>query len=200
MTAEAIARVTTALQARLQAALTAAADPGQVFVGPFDDPLAQAATLSVFPYRIVPNASLRNTEHLVPTAGSPPYALYRNALPLDVYYLVSVGSRPSASEEPLLRVLGYAIQALQVDPVLPSVTVTPSSMHVARGPDAVRVTFEPLSTDEIGRLWALFPTANYRTSVAYVVSPVWIDPPDQDTLGPPVVQDALNAGNGPVAT
>ena len=80
MTAEAISRVTSALQARLQAALVAAADPGSVFVGPFDDPQAQAASLSVFPYRIVPNASLRNTEHRVPSPTSPPpYIVYRDA-------------------------------------------------------------------------------------------------------------------------
>jgi len=98
MSAEAISRVTAALQARLQAALVAAADPGTVFVGPFDDPQAQAASLSLFPYRIVPNASLRNTVHRVPSAAPPPpYVEHRDSLPLDVYYLISVGSRPGTS-------------------------------------------------------------------------------------------------------
>jgi hypothetical protein len=197
MTADAISRVTTALQARLQAALVAAADPGTVFVGPFDDPQAQAASLSLFPYRIVPNASLRNTEHRVPSpTPPPPYVVYRDALPLDLYYLVSVGSRPGASEEPLLRVLGFAIQALQTSPDLPGATLTAGGMHVSLEPDVVRVTFEPLSTDEISRIWALFPTANYRTSVAYLVSPVWIDPPTLPAAAAPVLQDGLGAGQG----
>ena len=197
MTAEAISRVTSALQARLQAALVAAADPGSVFVGPFDDPQAQAASLSVFPYRIVPNASLRNTEHRVPSPTSPPpYIVYRDALPLDVYYLISVGSRPGLSEEPLLRVLGFAIQALQTTPELPGTTVTAGGMHVSLEPDVVRVTFEPLGTDEISRIWALFPTANYRTSVAYVASPVWIDPLAPAVLAAPVLQDRMGSGQG----
>jgi hypothetical protein len=202
MTADAIARVTAALQARLQGALIAAADPGNVFVGPFDDPQAQAASLSLFPYRIVPNASLRNTEHRVPSPTPPPPTIvYRDALPLDLYYLVSVGSRPGTSEEPLLRVLGFAIQALQSNPDLPGATVTAGGMHVSLEPDVVRVTFEPLSTDEISRIWALFPTANYRTSVAYVVSPVWIDPPAPPLVASPVLLDRLKAGQGaPLAT
>jgi hypothetical protein len=196
MSADAIARVTTALQARLQAALVAASDPGSVFVGPFDDPQAQAASLSLFPYRIVPNASLRNTEHRVPAPTPPPPTItYRDALPLDLYYLVSVGSRPGASEEPLLRVLGFAIQSLQIEPDLPAATVTPSSMSVSLEPDPVRVTFEPLSTDEISRIWALWPTANYRTSLAYLVSPVWIDPPQPPAVAAPVLRDSLGAGH-----
>lgn len=197
MTADAIARVTGALQARLQAALVAASDPGGVFVGPFDDPQAQAATLSLFPYRIVPNASLRNTEHRVPVASPPPPSIvYRDALPLDLYYLISVGSRPGTSEEPLLRALGFAIQALQVEPDLPAATVTSGGMQVSLEPDPVRVTFEPLSTDEVSRIWALFPTANYRTSVAYLVSPVWIDPPTPPIVAAPVLQDRLLAAKG----
>jgi hypothetical protein len=201
MTAEAISRVTSALQARLQAALVASdplnPSPGNVFVGPFDDPHAQAAALSLFPYRIVPNASLRNTEHRVPSPTSPPpYIVYRDALPLDVYYLISVGSRPGFSEEPLLRVLGFAIQALQMTPELPGTTVTAGGIHVSLEPDVVRVTLEPLGTDEISRIWALFPTANYRTSVAYVASPVWIDPVAPAVLAAPVVQDRLGSGQG----
>ena len=41
----------------------------------------------------------------------------------------------------------------------------------------MQVSLEPLSTEEMSRIWTLFPTANYRTSVAYIASPVWIDPP-----------------------
>lgn len=196
MSAEAISRVTTALQARLQGAVAAAADPGSVFVGPFDDPQAKAAPLSVFPYRIVPNASLRNTVHRVRSSSPPPpYIEHRDSLPLDVYYLVSVGSRPGTSEEPLLRVLGFAIQTLQRDPELPASTVTTGGMNVSLGSDPVRVTFEPLTTDEMSRVWALFPVANYRTSVAYLVSPVWIDPPAAPDAALPVIDDRLRAAS-----
>jgi len=200
MTPDAISRVTSALQARLEAALVAASDGGKVFVGPLDDAESQAASLTLFPYRIVPNASLRNTEHRVPSATPPPpYIVYRDALPLDLYYLISVGARPGAPKGPLLDVLGtlgYAIQELQVRPDLPGATVTSGGTPVSLEPDPVRVTMEPLTTDEIGRLWALFPTVNYRTSVAYVASPVWIDPPLALPAAARVLQDQLRAGAG----
>lgn len=194
MSADALFRVTEAIRSRLQAALVAAGDPGSVFIGPLDDPDAAGASLILFLYRMVPNASLRNTEHRVPSASPPPpYVTHRDALPLDLYYLITVGTRPGAGEEPLLRVLGFVIQALQGAPELPGAVVTPGGMRISLEPDVVRVTFEPLSTDEISRIWALFPTANYRTSIAYLASPVWIDPPTLAVPASRVLQDTLRA-------
>ena len=200
MTPDAIARVTAALQARLEAALIAASDTGKVFVGPLDDAESQAASLTLFPYRIVPNPSLRNTEHRVPApTGAPPYIVYRDAVPLDLYYLISVGARPGTPKGPLLDVLGvlgYAIQELHSNPDLPGASMSSGGTPISLEPDPVRMTMEPLTTDEIGRLWALFPTVNYRPSVAYVASPVWIDPPTVPTAAARVLQDRLRAAPG----
>jgi hypothetical protein len=184
MNGDAIFRVTQAMQARLKQALVVSGDPGTVFVGPLDDPDAQGASLILFLYRIVPCANLRNNEHRVVAPGAPPAAIvYRNAFPLDLYYLVTIGTRPGTSEETLLRTLGYAIRELHVDPQLVGATV---------GHETIHVSFEPLTTDEASRIWQLFPTANYRTSVSYLATPVWIDPPLPPT-GAPVVRDTLRA-------
>jgi hypothetical protein len=59
----------------------------------------------------------------------------------------------------------------------------------------VRVTLEPLTTEEASRIWTLFPTANYRTSIAYLATPVWIDPPQATPLAAPVREDQLVAGS-----
>jgi hypothetical protein len=186
MSAEAIFRVTQALRARLQAALTAAGDPGSVFVGPLDDPDAGGASLILFLYRIMPNATLRNREHRVPSDTPPPQVLvFKNALPLDLYFLVTVGTRPGGSEEPLLRTLGFAMRALNTETDL---------VGAAVGHETVHVSLEPLSTEETSRIWALFPTANYRTSIAYLATPVWIDPPAPQHEAMRVGQDSLQAG------
>lgn len=187
MSAEAIFRVTQALRSRLQQAVIAAGDPGSVFVGPLDDPDAPGASLILFLYRIAPSASLRNREHVVPSPTPPPAEIvFRNALPLDLYFLLTVGTRAGLSEEPLLRVLGYAMQALQREPELTGPLLDYQAVHLS---------LEPLSTDESSRIWQLFPTANYRTSVAYVATPVWIDPPMPLAAAGPVVQDDLLAGS-----
>lgn len=185
MSADAILRVTEALRDRLEAALALSGVPGTVFVGPLDDVDASSAALILFLYRIVPNPSLRNREHRVTTGGTPPVKVFRNALPLDLYYLVTVGTKPGASEETPLRALGFVMQALQTEPVL---TGAPVSQ------ETVRLTLEPLLTEEASRIWALFPNANYRTSVAYLASPVWLDPATIEPEAEPVVHDELQGG------
>jgi uncharacterized protein DUF4255 len=183
MKADAILRVTVALKKRLEDALTDALIPGTVFVGPLDDADASGAALILFLYRIVPSATLRNREHRVPSIV-PPVQVFRNALPLDLYYLITVGT-VSGPEETPLHSLGVAIQALQGDPDLAGTAVNQETVHV---------TIEPLTTDEAGRIWALFPNANYRTSVAYLATPVWIDPERPEGVAAAVVEDRLGAG------
>lgn len=185
MKADAILRVTESLRKRLEAALVSSGTPGTVFVGPLDDAEASGAALVLFLYRIVPNANLRNREHRPPSSLAPPI-VYQNSLPLDLYYLITVGTTSEATEETPLRWLGYAIQAIQAEPDLTGSAV---------GQETVHVTLEPLSTEEASRIWALFPTANYRTSVAYLATPVWLDPPDALSLAVPVVDDRLFAGS-----
>lgn len=186
MKADAILRVTEALRDRLQAALLSSGIPGNVFVGPLDDADSSGAPLILFLYRVVPSPTLRNREHRVVAASPPPTTIvFHNSLPLDLYFLVTVGTTPGSSEETLLRALGFAMQELQGNPDLTG---------AALAHETVRVTLEPLTTDEASRIWALFPNANYRTSVAYLATPVWIDPPQAEPAARPVLQDRLDAG------
>jgi len=181
---DAIKLVTDALRKRLEIALTRSTIPGTVFVGPLDDADASGAALVLFLFRLVPNAHLRNRDHTIVTSTPPPI-IFRNSLPLDLYFLVTVGTIPGSSEETLLTALGFAMQELQMDPELTG----PAINH-----QAVHVSLEPLTTEESSRIWALFPTANYRTSVAYLATPVWIDPDLPTALAEPVVEDQLLAG------
>jgi hypothetical protein len=185
MKADAILRVTEALRERLRVALAASGVPGTVFVGPLDDADATGAALVLFLYRIVPNPSLRNRERRVPSTLGQGVDVFQNSLPLDLHFLLTVGTTPSSSEETLLRALGFAMQGLQIEPDLTGSPVN----H-----ETVRVTLEPLSIDDTSRIWALFPTANYRTSVNYLATPVWIDPPGPVPGAAPVVEDRLLAG------
>jgi hypothetical protein len=189
--ADGILRVTDAIRDRLTDALTAAGIPGPVFVGPLDDPAANAAALVLFLYRVIPTPSLRNRDHRVATGGVPPIEIYRNALPLDLYFLLTVGTIPGGSGDTPLLGLGCAMQALQATPELSGSTVSQ---------ETVRLSVEPLTTEETSRIWALYPAANYRTSVAYLASPVWIDPQVPDAVGAPVVQDQLYSGGKPMGT
>ncbi len=170
MKADGILRVTQAFQERLKLALVSSAVPGTVFVGPLDVAASSGATLVLFLYRIIPNASLRNREHRVSANGDPSVEVFQNALPLDLHFLVTLGTAPDPNKDTLLQALGSVIQAL------------------------------PLSTDEASRIWALFPTANYRTSVAYLATPVWIDPLKPAIVGAPVVEEQVYSDSGALET
>ncbi|HYV37038.1 MAG TPA: DUF4255 domain-containing protein [Gemmataceae bacterium] len=186
MKADAIFNVTKALQDRLHAALKPTYPSPSVFVGPLDDADSSGAHLILFLYRIMPNANLRNRERRVPSDDASKVNMYQNSLPLDLYFLVTVGTTPGAGEETLLQAIGLAMQTLQNSPELTGPMLNHETVHVS---------FEPLTTEEASRIWALFPTANYRTSVAYLASPVWIDPLQPEPSAAPVVDSALVAGS-----
>jgi hypothetical protein len=186
MSADAIQQATVALQARLQAALQANGITGDVYVGPLDDRDAVGKRIVLFLYRVAVNASLRNVEHRVPAAAGGTPIVHDGALPLDLYYLVTAGSQQTGGELPSLRVLGCAIQALNDAPNLVGVTV---------GGETVRSSIETMSSEEMSRVWSLFPTVNYRTSVAYIVSPVWIDPVRPRDPAPAVTREPHRVGS-----
>ncbi len=187
MKSDAIAKATVALHDRLKSALKSGGVGGDVFVGPLDDPASRASPLTLFLYRITPNPSLRNREHRVSSAAQPPVIVHQNSLPLDLCFLLTVGANPGVPDDPLLKALGLAMQDLQAAPDLTGPDV---------GYETVRVTLESLTTEEASRIWSLFPTANYRTSIALLASPVWIDPAAPTTEAA-AVTDASLSGRKP---
>jgi hypothetical protein len=184
MDSGAIQRVTDAIELRLTNALT----PGQntVFVGPLHDDGADSAHLVLFLYRVLPTSDLRNTPHVVPglLPNSPPI-VYQNALPLDLYYILTAGGRRDGGERDSLLRLGQAVQALNDHPLLGG---------SALDNEVARITLFPASGDEMSRVWALFPDQNYRTSMLYTVSPVWIDPAVQPSPAEPVIETPYRTG------
>jgi len=187
MSADAIKTVSEAIQKKLENALKDAKPPisGSVHVGPLDDDNTETDAIVLFLYRIAINASLRNTEHRVPAnkAGDPP-VVFRDSTPLDLYYLLTAGTSETGGEPEALRTLGYAIRALNDEPDL---------VGIAAGGETVRLSIDPVSTEELSRIWTLFPTANYRTSVVYLASPVWIDPPIERAVAPAVRSEAYRS-------
>ncbi|SAK99669.1 DUF4255 domain-containing protein [Caballeronia ptereochthonis] len=186
MSARAIYLVTNAIEARLKTALSAAGRPGDTtFVGPLDDPSASNAALVLFLYRVTTSDSLRNTEHRLAGVNlGDPEQVFLDALPLDLHYMITVGPRDKAGESESLRLLGFALQALN-----DAQSLTGSQVEG----EVVRVSVVSAGSDELSHVWALFPTVNYRTSVLYMASPVWIDPAAAAAASPGVaVQDVAS--------
>lgn len=184
--ADAIRVVSEAVKQRLDTALGTDA----VYIGPLDDDGAKDHLVVLFLYRIAVNADLRNTRHAVPSpiAGDPPIETDR-ALPLDLYYLLTAGDPQTGGEPTSLETLGTAIQTLNDSP-----NFTGVNLH----DEVVRLTLDPLTSEEMSRIWTLFPTANYRTSVIYLASPVWIYPAIFTPPAAAVVQEPHRIGQRPV--
>lgn len=180
MQSDGFMRVSEALRRRLVAVLPAGE---AVHVGPLDDQDASTAALVLFLYRISVNPDLRNAGHLVPASG--PGAVetfYRESIPFDLHYVLSASpSRVGDDLEGLAR-LGSGIRALFGRPELTGAAV--------QG-ETVRLSLETVATDELGRVWSLFPTVNYRTSVMILATPIWIDPEAPLPDAPPVVEQDL---------
>jgi len=189
MNYEAIYKVSTAFKERVQQGYTEAGGAGNgVYVGPLDDSEAAGARLILFLYRVAPNPSMRNTAHTVPSPVAPPATVtYADSLALDLYYLLTLGDASGESADlEQLKFLGSAMHVLQREPLLTGTGVD----H-----EPVKLTLDPLGNEDMSRLWALFPTVNYRTSVAYLASPVWIDPRTPDVPAAAVIGDRLDAGH-----
>jgi hypothetical protein len=184
MSAFAVQNVLNALQRRLRIALATDGLPANVYIGPPDDEAAKASDLTILLVRLVPSQALRNTERRLPPVGpnAPPRVL-PNATPVDLHLLLTVASTTTGGEPISLGTLGRVLQALADTPVL--------------GPDEVpdqeaRVSLDHASTEELARVWAMFPLISYRPSLLYIVTPVWIDPAVSADIAAPVVGDTRN--------
>jgi hypothetical protein len=156
-----------------------------VFTGP-PGGAAGDPDLILFLYRITPNGELRNAER---TRGFPgptdPLQRFDPAVPLDLHYLVTGGAQTSTTSPALTR-LADAIRAIE--------TASPLALPEAFQ-EAVWLSLEPATTDDLSRIWGLFPNENCRTSFLFRASPVWIDPRMPLPAGPPVVSDRAHAGS-----
>ena len=169
----AIAAVTTALRQRLQRALDASLPGTRVTIRPPDRARENQAgnQVNVFLFQTSPNASWRNV-------ATEPGGLRPPPLALNLLYLLSVHGRDDDDSEPFShRLLGEAMRVLHEQPVLDLAEPGPAQ---AGGVDRVRITLQPLSLEEMTKLWTIFQTP-YRLSAVYEATVILIDRPPEGT-------------------
>jgi hypothetical protein len=135
---------------------------------------SNANQLNLFLYQATPNAAWRNMDnprrvHAGETAVPP--------LALNLYYLVTAYGRDNDAQRPFShQLLGRAMSILQDHPLLGpdelKGALAGSDVHTQV--ERVRFTLQPLTLEEIVKLWSGFQT-HYRLSVAYEASVVLID-------------------------
>ena len=185
----AIAAVTTTLRNLLDAGLNADVSGTTITTRPLDRARQgiNGNQINLFLYHTIPNAAWRNMD--IPwkvrpgETGQPP-------LPLILYYLVTAfygedeDSVDTTTEANRIlgshRLLGRAMSILHDHPLLDNAAINsilPADdllEHPYDQLDRVRITPQPLSLDEMYKLWGGFQT-QYRLSAAYELSVVLIE-------------------------
>lgn len=147
--------------------------------------------LNLFLYQVLPDAAWRNRD--MPRqarpgeTGQPP-------LPLVLYYLLTAYS-DDEDDTAAHRLLGQAMSVLHDHPLLgaaeiKNVAATGTDLEhsdLHNQLERVRVTLQPLTFEEMSKLWTTFQT-HYRVSAAYQVSVVLIESTRPSKTPLPVLQ------------
>lgn len=132
--------------------------------------------VNLFLYQTAVNATWRN--HDLPRqvrpgeTGQPP-------LPLCLYYLITAYGEGD-DETKAHQLLGHAMSVLYDHPLLGADEIEQATQTDVPGSnlheqlERIRITTQPISLEEMSKLWAAFQT-NYRLSAAYQVSVVLIE-------------------------
>jgi hypothetical protein len=174
----AIAAVTATMEAILSSAITS--DPALTDTTfsalPPDKARGTITTnqLNLFLYQILPNAAWRN---MSPPQSVKPGESATPPLALTLHYLITVFGRENDNSQPFdHHLMGLAMSTLYDHALLGPqeiATAFPGS-DLERQADRVRITLQPLTIEEISKLWTGFAT-QYRLSVGYEVSVTIID-------------------------
>lgn len=171
----AIAAVTATLRNQLFRGVNGLLPGTEVTTRPPDKARVAAAAgsqLNLFLYHTAIDGALRNTDmspQVKPgETGFPP-------LPLMLFYLVSAYGE-SDNDVTAHQLLGRAMSVLHDHPLLGSeeIRVALPGNDLYEQVERVRVTPQPLTLEEMSRLWTTFQT-QYRISAAYEVSVVLIE-------------------------
>ncbi|PWU06705.1 MAG: DUF4255 domain-containing protein [Terriglobia bacterium] len=178
----AIAAVTTTLQQILTAGVTADPDLNDttVTILPLDKARGNNTNnqLNLFLYQVLRSAAWSNSDmprQVKPGETSMP------PLPLNLWYLLTAFGRDNDATQPFgHQLLGKAMSVLHDHTVLSSEDIqnataaTLPRADLDRQLERVRITLQPLSIDEISKLWTGFAT-QYRLSAAYEISVALIE-------------------------
>ena len=151
--------------------------------------------LTLFLYKVTESPELKNQErHVVQQPDG--RVLQRQApLTLDTYYLLTAHAGEPPDPLEAHRALSRAMRVFHDNGILrgsllraddPSTGLTASSV--------LRVTLNPITMEDMTRIWSVFPDTPYEISVTYLVTPVEIDS-RQDVVGAPVVDQRHEQGH-----
>lgn len=194
----AIATVTAALMRYLQSVIGAVVGSAVVTAVRPDGPNSgvPATGVNIFLYQATPNAAWRNQD--LPARRPDGSLAQRPQIALDLHYLFTFYGDEALLEPQ--RILGSAVAALHARPVLTreeirsAVAALPflSGSDLADEIETVKFTPQPLTLEELSKLWSVLFQTPYVLSMAYDASVVLIAVDGQPSMAQPVQRPAIH--------
>jgi hypothetical protein len=153
--------------------------------------------VNIYLYQVTPNLGYRNMD--LPARGYSGNVVTKQQLGLDLHYLVTAYSEKDKDEFAAHKLLGEVTRLLHENPLLTrdmlqelideadtnpgnlpqnlsSVAQDIATSDLAEQVELVKLTMQPLSLEEMTKLWSsFFKTGTYRISVTYRATVVLID-------------------------
>lgn len=194
----AIATVTASLVRYLQGAV--GADVGNAVVTAVrpDGPNSGVPEvgLNIFLYQVTPNVAWRNQD--LPTRRPDGSLNQRPQIALDLHYLLTFYGDETQLEPQ--RILGSAVRALHTRPILSRQEIRSAiaanafltGADLADEIETVKLTPQPLTLEELSKLWSVLFQTPYTLSMAYDASVVLLTADSQPSLVQPVLTPAIH--------
>lgn len=182
----AIAAVTATLRNLVETGLGNEVSGAKVTTQPPDEVTAGNDLVNLFLYQTAINAAWRNMDN--PQAVKPGET-GQPALALNLYYLLTAYAKTNDAPNPVShQLLGRAMRVLHDHPLLSAAEIKAAfpDNDLHEQIERVRITLQPMTLDEMSKLWTTFQT-KYRISAAYQVSVVLIDSQRPSTTPLPVL-------------
>lgn len=145
----------------------------------FQSPMDEG--ISLYLYRITPAGEIRN----YPPRVAPDGRRYRQALPINLHYLLSSWARDAVKQQ---RLMGWAMRALEDTPILPAGVLNASGPEhdIFRPDETVDLIMETVSIYDMGAIWDV-AKPNTQPSVCYVARMLGVDS-QLEIAGAPLTQ------------
>lgn len=150
--------------------------------------------LTLFLYKVTENPDLKNAEHTT-VAQADGRLLQRPApLSLDAYYLLTAHAGEPPDPLEAHRALSRAMRVFYDNGILHGSLLRADDPSTGLTADSIlRVTLNPITMEDMTRIWSVFPDTPYEISVTYLVTPVAIESAREDA-GAPVVDQLHEHG------
>jgi hypothetical protein len=160
--------------------------PGNVALGP---PKNASTLLTLFLYKVIENPYLKNEARRV-VAVDANGALVEKEPPMvvDLYYLLTAHHATDQIEAH--RALSRAMRVFYDNAILRGSSIQATKDRGLTSDATLRITLDPISMEDMTRIWSVFPDTQYEISVTYLVTPVPIE--SIRTLGTAPVVDQIH--------